>query len=170
MSIEDLYTVKDVQRVRELLLKQQDNLDACTLLDMPTKQACLDHMHDDEQLVRGVLHRQVNSYIGKLENNFVRMLAWWYNGDLPTFLEQAADYLRREPLPYRHPNFLKKLKTLFNSLNASQQNQVLDKLGSSQGSNPAKRKELFSKVILDKSKGFQYIRDVINKVKGKYEE
>ena len=165
MQVEDLYTVKDVQRVRELLLKQQDNLDACTLLEMPPKQACLDHLHDDEQLVRGVLHRQVNSYIGKLENNFVRMLAWWYPNDLPTFLEQAADYLRKEPLPYRHPNWQKKIRTLFNSCNASQQNQVLVKLGSTEGSNPAKRKELFSKVILDRTKGFVYIRDIINQTK-----
>lgn len=163
--IEDLYTTKDVQRVRELLLKQQDNLDACTLLEMPPRQACLDHLHDDEQLVRGVLHRQVNSYIGKLENNFVRMLGWWYPNDLPTFLEQAADYLRKEPLPYRHPNFLKKLKTLFNALNASQQNQVLDKLGSSQGTNPAKRKELFSTVILLRTLNFDIIRNVINETK-----
>lgn len=163
--IEDLYTVKDVARVRELLLKQQNNLDACTLLEMPIKQACLDHMHDDEQLVRGVLHRQVNSYIGKLENNFVRMLGWWYPNDLPTFLEQAANYLRREPLPFRHPHWQKKVKTLFNSLSASQQNEVLSQLESPQGSNPAKRKELFSKIILTRTLGYETIRDVINQVK-----
>jgi hypothetical protein len=33
------------------------------------------------------------------------------------------------------------------------------------GSNPAKRKELFSRIVLDRSKGFCYIVDVINQVK-----
>lgn len=163
--IEDLYTTKDVQRVREFLLKQQDNLDACTLLDMPHKQACCDHVHDDEQLVRGVLHRQVNSYIGKLENNYVRMLGWWYPNDLPTFLEQAADYLRRKPLPYRHPNWIAKIKTMFNSLNAKQQDQVLITLGSQVGKNSKERKELFAKVVLTRTLGYSIIKVVINQVK-----
>lgn len=162
MNIKDLYTVKDVQRVRELLLKQQDNLDACTLLEMPPKQACLDHIHDDEQLVRGVLHRQVNSYIGKLENNFVRMLRWWYPNDLPTFLEQAADYLRREPLPYRHPNWQKRLKALFNKLNSKQMKQVLESFGKTDGKNLAERKQKFSEIVLDRNNnGYDKIKAVI---------
>ena len=69
--IEDLYTVKDTKRIRELLLKNQRNKDSCTDLELLPKDSCLDHAHDSEQLVRGVLHRQVNSYIGKLENTII---------------------------------------------------------------------------------------------------
>lgn len=165
MQAEDLYTVKDVQRVRELLLKQQDNLDACTLLEMPPKQACLDHVHNDEQFVRGVLHRQINSYVGKLENNFVRMLAWWYPNDLPTFLEQAADYLRREPLPYRHPNWQKKIRTMFNKLNSKQMKLVLEHFGKSDGKNLTERKKIFAEIVLQRDLGYDTIRTVIDQTK-----
>lgn len=167
---EDLYTVKDVQRVRELLLKEQNGLDLITNLIIPQKSACLDHVHNDEQLVRGVLHRQSNAVLGKLEGVWTRYLSYWYPHDLPTFLRQAADYLenteRNPDKRYRHPNWIKKLKTMFNALNASQQNKVLEKLGVPQGSNPSKRKEIFAKVILDREKGFEYIRGVIDTVKG----
>jgi hypothetical protein len=164
MTITDLYTAKDVQVIRDEVLKNQRWKDACTFLDIPSKQACLDHSHDNTQLVRGVLHRQVNSYIGKLENNFTRMLGWWYPFDLPDFLEQAADYLRKEELEYRHPNWIKKVKTEFNKLSASQQNKVLELLGSSLGSNPKIRKELFAKVVLQRELGYDKILLTINRV------
>jgi len=167
--IEDLYTVKDVQRVRELLLKEQHNLDLITHLLIPPKQACLDHRHDSEQLVRGVLHRQSNAVLGKLEGVWTRYLSYWYPHDLPTFLRQSADYLedteRNPDKRYRHPNWIKKVKTFYNSLNAKQQNQVLAKLNSPEGSNPAKRKELFSKVILQRELGYDKIQSVIQQVK-----
>lgn len=165
-EIEDLYTAKDTARIREYLLKQQENLDACTLLEIPQKQACLDHLHDSEQLVRGVLHRQVNAYIGKLENNYIRMLAWWYPNDLPTFLEQAADYLRRKPLPYRHPNWIAKLKVEFNKLNSKQMKQVLEHFGYADGKNLKERKGVFTKIVLDRSTGFDTIKAVIEQAKG----
>jgi len=167
--IEDLYTVKDVQRVRELLLKEQHNLDLITHLLIPPKQACLDHRHDSEQLVRGVLHRQSNAVLGKLEGVWTRYLSYWYPHDLPTFLRQAADYLedteRNHDKRYRHPNWIKKVKTFYNALNAKQQNQVLVKLSSPEGSNPVKRKELFAKVILQRELGYDKIQSVIQQVK-----
>ena len=163
--IEDLYTVKDTKRVRESLLKNQNNKDACTNLELSPKDSCLDHVHDSEQLVRGVLHRQVNSYIGKLENNFTRMLSWWYPKTLPEFLEEAADYLRKNTLPYRHLNWMKKLKTEFNKLSASQQNEVLKTLGSITGSNPKTRKELFAKVVMDRSLGYDVILSTIKDIR-----
>lgn len=169
MTTEDLYTVKDVQRIRELLIKEQNGLDLLTGLPIPEKQAVTDHKHDDEQFVRGILHRQSNASLGKLEGIWTRYLSYWYPYDLATFLRQSADYIEKfdkEPdTRYRHPNWQKKLKTMFKALNASQQNEVLVKLGSSQGSNPAKRRELFSKIILNRSLNYDTIRSVINEVK-----
>lgn len=163
----DLYTTKDTTRIRELLLKEQEGNCACTGLEIPPKTACLDHVHNSECYVRGVLHRQVNSYIGKCENNYVRMIKWWYPGTLPDLLRQIADYLEdtENKSEYRHPSWIKSLKVSYNKLSASQQNKVLELLGSETGSNPKNRKELFSKIVLDRSKGFVYIRDVINNVK-----
>ena len=54
---------------------------------------------------------------------------------------------------------------MFNALSASQQNKVLATLGSTEGSNPAKRKELFAKLVLNRSLGYDTIRTVINQVK-----
>lgn len=163
----DLYNTKDTTRVRELLLKEQQGNCACTDLEIPPKTACLDHVHNSECFVRGVLHRQVNSYIGKCENNYVRMIKWWYPGKLPDLLRQVADYLEdtENKSEYRHPSWIKSLKVSYNKLSASQQNKVLELLGSETGSNPKTRKELFSKLVLTRSLGYEIISNVINTVK-----
>lgn len=165
MTTEDLYTIADVKRVRELLLKEQQGLDLLTKLEIPQGKAVMDHRHDDEQLVRGVLHRNVNSALGRFENSFLRDLSWWYPYSLPTFLRQAADYLELEDTRYRHNKWIDKVKTKFSALNAKQQDAVLESLGSPKGNNSKQRKELFNKAVLDRNLGFKYIADVINKVK-----
>jgi len=163
----DLYTVKDVQRIRELLFKEQNGLDLLTGLPIPENSRVLDHNHNDEQLVRGVLHRFCNTTLGKIEGLYSRYLSFWYKDDLQTFLRKTADYLDLEQdTRYRHPNFQKKLKVFFNKLNALQQNKVLVKLGGTEGSNPAKRKEIFGKLVLDRSLGYEVILSAINQVKG----
>lgn len=163
---QDLYSVKDVKTVREFLLKEQNGLDLLTGIQIPDKYAVLDHCHDDDQLIRGVLHRQCNAVLGKIENLWTRYLSYWYPYNLQTFLRQAADYLDREQdTRFRHPNFQKKLKIWFNKLTSKQQNEVLKLLGGYGGANSMQRKDIFSKLILDKKLTFVYIREVINKVK-----
>lgn len=165
---EDLYTTKDTTRIRELLLEEQQGLDLLTGLEIPKGKSVLDHQHFDELFVRGVLHRNCNSALGRIENTFTRDLSWWYPYSLSEFLRQAATYLEREPdTRYRHNSFQKKLKTMFNALSASHQNKVLELLGSETGSNPKTRKELFSKLVLTRSLGYEIISNVINQVKEK---
>ena len=162
----DLFTTKDTTRVRELLYDEQQGLDLLTGLPLDKSKWVLDHRHDDEQFVRGVIHRSINAALGRIENTWLRDLAWWYPEDLPTFLRKTALYLERPTdTRYRHPNFQKKLKVEFNKLSASQQNKVLELLGSETGSNPQKRKELFSKLVLTRSLGYEIISNVINTVK-----
>lgn len=158
----DLFTVSDVKKVREELTKRQDNLDAITGLEIPTKQHVLDHCHDDNQYVRAVLHRQSNAALGKIENLYVRYLRHWYPYDLPTFLRQCADYLD-QPVSneYRHPGWIKKICTLFNSLKESEKKQVLSNLGKDTGKNPAERKLLFKKAILTKDFTYDTLRFLI---------
>jgi hypothetical protein len=164
---EDLYTQADTKRVRELLHEEQQGLDLLTGLPLDKSKWTLDHRHDGEQFVRGVIHRSVNTALGRIENTFLRDLSWWYPGTLPTFLRKVSDYLERPvDTRYRHTDAIKKLKVFFNKLNSKQQDQVLIQLGSQAGKNIKERKELFSKTVLDRSKSFEYIRDVINKVKG----
>jgi hypothetical protein len=165
----DLYNTKDTTRIRELLLKEQEGLDLLTGLPIPEKQAVTDHKHDSEQFVRGVLHRQSNASLGKLEGIWTRYLSYWYPYDLPTFLRQAADYIEKfdkEPdTRYRHPNWQKRIRTDFNKLSTKQMKQVLETFGKPDGKNLVERKKMFASVILDKSLGYDKIRQVIDKVK-----
>lgn len=166
MTTENLYTPADIKRIRELLIKEQQGKDLLTGLELPAKGIALDHRHDSEMFVRGVLHRNTNSALGRIENIWTRELKWWYPLTLPDFLRQAADYLE---LPtdtrFRHNSFLKYLKVQFNKLTARQQDQVLVELGSVKGNNLKDRKEKFSKIVLDRNLGYCKIMEVINKVK-----
>lgn len=166
MTTEDLYTTKDTTRIRELLFIEQEGLDLLTGLPLDKSKWVLDHIHNDEQFVRGVIHRSVNAALGRIENTFIRDLSWWYPHSLPQFLRMVAIYLERKPdARYRHPNWMKRVKTDFNKLNSKQMKQVLETFGKSDGKNLAERKKIFSDIILDRSLGYEKIREVITKVK-----
>lgn len=160
-----LYTAAEIKAFKEQQIEKQNGIDPILGIPFPKGNICQDHDHFSQHC-RGALHFQSNTFEGKVFNAYTRCLGWLTDVPLPTILRNLADYLEVDYTdnPF-HNGFLKKLKTMFNALNASQQNQVLVKLGTTEGSNPAKRKELFSKIILDRSKGFVYIRDVINEVK-----
>ena len=159
----DLYTQADIKRIRQLLYEEQQGLCELTKLPVEFKDVHLDHAHDSEQLVRGVLHKAANMSLGKIENIATRYL-YWYPYTLPEFLRQVADYLEREQdTRFRHTNWMKLVKTRFNKLNAQQQNNVLIALGSTKGANPKLRKELFGKVVLDRNLGYNVIVETIEK-------
>lgn len=162
---EHLYTATDVKRVRDTLAKEQNNKDALTGLELPDKQKCLDHDHQS-QFVRGVLHRQVNAALGKLEGVHTRYLSYWYSGTLPDFLRQAADYLEKEQdARYVHPGWLKKAQTMFNTLSEGDKKAVLEALGKSQGGNSTERKNLFKKALNTKQFTFEQIKELIQERK-----
>lgn len=164
---EDLYTATDVKKIREKILDEQDG--KCAILGIqirPERTPVLDHQHDDEQFVRGVLEREVNAFLGTSENAYKRFLGYWCSVPLPDVLRACASYLERPSnTRYRHPDHLKKLKTKFNSLSAKQMKQVLETFGKSDGKNLVERKKIFSNIVLDRSLGYEKIREVIDKVK-----
>lgn len=165
MITSDLYTPTDIKKVRELLLAEQDGKDKLTGIPIPLKSQVLDHAHDEQQFVRGVLHRNCNSALGRIENLWTRELSWWYPGTLSQFLRQAADYLELEvDKRYRHSNWQKKIKTNFNKLSARQQNDVLAHFGSQLGSNPKQRKELFRSLVMQRELGYNKILSVIKDI------
>ena len=160
---EDLYTPNDKKRVREILTKEQNNLCAITGLPMEKGQQILEHAHDSDMFVRGVASRQANSALGVLERAWVRYLRWWYNGDLPTFLRQCADYLERKPdKRWRHDAWIKRLCTDFASLNEASKKSILGTLEQEQGGNSTQRKALFKKAVLSRKYTFDYLKDLIN--------
>ena len=162
-DVEHLYTTKDVQRIREQLLKEQGGRDLITGLVIPPKQSVLDHCHDS-QFVRAVLHRQTNAVLGKIENLEMRFLSWWFDGTLSDFLRGCADYLDKEhEQKYLHPAFIKKLQVQFNKLNEKQKQNVLLHFNEETGVNSTQRKLTFKKFILKRSHSMRDILQVIQK-------
>ena len=164
-GVEHLYTTKDVARVREKLYKEQGGIDLITGLEIPDKQAVLDHCHDS-QFVRAVLHRQTNAVLGKIENAYIRYIKWWYDGTLSDFLRGCADYLDKEhEQKYLHPAFIKKLQVQFNKLNEKQKQNVLSYFGEEKGCNASQRKLYFKKFVLKRTHSMNEILEVIQKEK-----
>lgn len=167
MTTEDLYTATDVKKIREKLLEEQDG--KCAVLNIqirPERTPVLDHQHDDEQFVRGVLEREVNAFLGTSENAYKRFLGYWCSIPLPDVLRACAAYLERpSDTRYRHPDHLKKLKTKFNSLSSKQMKQVLNHFGKPDGKNLIERKKIFAGIVLDRSLGYDKIKEILDKAK-----
>lgn len=164
---EQLYTTTDVKRVREQLLKEQKGIDPITGLEIPDKQAVLDHDHKT-QYVRAVLHRQTNAVLGKLENLWTRYLSWWYTGTLSQFLRGCADYIeKKQPEDYLHPAALKKAQSMFNGLPEGSKRSVLKSLGCPEGNNSTDRKKLFRSVLTSRQYSFVELKTMIESEKQK---
>lgn len=160
-----LYSPKDVAKVRELLYNEQGGKDALTGLPLDYKQSVTDHSHKT-QFVRGVLHRQCNAVLGKIENLWVRYLSYWFEGTLSEFLRKAADYIeRKDDERYIHPGWLRKSQTLFNSLPEGDKKAILEALEQNQGGNSTERKKLFKTALNTKQFTFEYIKNLINERK-----
>lgn len=156
----DLFTTTDISKVRTLLIKEQGNISA--LSGLPLEQPVLDHLHDIEQFVRGVINSKENVALGRIEGLYGRYIGYWYKGTYPEFLRQVANYIERGvDRRYRHNGWLSKVKTEFSKLKEGDKDKVLIKLGSKAGKNGLERKKLFSKVILNKELGYTLILSTI---------
>jgi hypothetical protein len=105
----------------------------CPILATKKDDWVLDHDHQTG-LVRGVISRQANSLLGKVENFYMRMC----KGDkehLPGVLDAMAAYLEQEQLDVLHPVGLTQLTKKFKGLTSEKQKATLVDLG-------AKRKQL----------------------------
>lgn len=161
-----LYTASDVKTVRELLLAEQNGLDALTGLPIEPGKAVLDHCHDS-QYVRAVLDRQVNAMEGRVRNAFNRYLVWSYPYSLSTFLRKMADYHEKEfSQQFVHPSWIKKIKTQFNKLKSAEKDEVLCRMDGVESKNDSERKKQFGKLILTKLYDYDTITIYINESKG----
>ena len=162
-----LYSTSDVKQVRREHLYKQNGCDAITGLIIPEGHDVLDHDHDSQK-VRGVLHRQSNVALGRIENMFKRDLKFWYPHSLSDFLIKAAKYLQKDSLDYFHPGWLKRVQTDFSYLNAKQKDKVLEALGGTSCVNDLKRKSKFKSILLTKEYDYPTIKALIQEAKEKY--
>lgn len=123
---------------------------SCPILDIKTDDWVLDHDHQNG-MVRGVISRQANSLLGKVENFYLKMCKG-EKEHLPNTLEAMAAYLEQETLDVLHPVGLTQLTRKFgNSNNAEAQVEILKDIGASTEEiaackNVKQRKELFRNI------------------------
>jgi hypothetical protein len=103
----------EIRSLKEKLLDEQGGV--CLISGMPIfgEIAVLDHKHklfkdqplgeDNAGFCRGVLHRSINSWEGKVFNAYRRLGLHKIDKTLPELLRSLADYLEREPTEYIHP-------------------------------------------------------------------
>lgn len=160
-----LFNPAEVKKVREKLYKEQGGKDRLTGLDLAFKDSVTDHNHST-QYVRGILHRQTNAVLGKIENLHTRYLGYWYPDTLSTFLRRAADYIDSEDDErYIHPGWIKRVNIEFNKLNEAGKKAVLGELKQPTGTNGAERKKLFQKAVLTRSYTYEYLLQLIERNK-----
>ena len=162
---QDLYTPNDIKKVREQLAKEQDYKDLITGTDLEGSRPVLDHAHDSDQYVRGVLLHTTNAFVGVVENAYKRHISWWLDDmTLAELLRNTAEYLERPPdKRFRHNGWIRVVQIAFNKASAKQQNAILEALGSKQGSNLAERRKLLKKAIMQREKGHEEIMKIIRK-------
>ena len=165
-STVELYNAKDKSEVRDKLLKEQGGKCALTGLPLDKSQSVLDHAHDNEMFVRGVISRQSNSLLGVIENGWKRYMQWWYNGTISDFLRQCAQYLEKKPdSRYRHDHWIRESQTLFNSLPEGDKKAVLEALGQHQGNNATERKKLFRRALMTRKFTYDQVKAMIEERK-----
>jgi hypothetical protein len=122
----------------------------CPILGIKTNDWVVDHDHQSG-MVRGVISRQGNSLIGKIENFYLGMCKG--NKELlPRTLRSIATYLESDVTQVLHYVGLNQLRNKFkNKLTSAQQYQTLVDMGAGQDeldqcSNQKHRAELFRKL------------------------
>jgi hypothetical protein len=161
----DLFTATDIQKTREVLLKEQKGL--CKITNEEVVKPCLDHAHDETQLVRGVLSHGINIFLGQIENAYKRRVSWWCKIPLPKLLRLIADYLDSTVSEnrYRHTHWIKKMQKEYNKLSEGQKRSVLASFDLPDGRNTAERKKLFYSVLKSKQYSFEQITKILKEIK-----
>ena len=108
--------------------RKENEPSKCPILNRETDDWVVDHDHSSGE-IRGVISRQANTLIGKVENIYTSMC----KGDpreLPDVLENIASYLRQPDSEILHPVGLKQLTSRFkNNLKKDDQVFLLTTLG-----------------------------------------
>lgn len=163
-----LFTAAEVKEVRDKMQDLQEGIDP--VLGEPFKERLtLDHCHTSQH-VRGVLGLNSNAFEGKINNAFTRCLSWLTDKPLHEILRNLANYLEQDfsANPY-HPKWRSKIQTEFNKLNASQMKAVLELHNLEDAKNAAGRKAKFKVLTLDRSLGYDALKESLLKVKENHE-
>lgn len=137
---------KDLKVKREELLKLQQGL--CKLTNLPSLNFVLDHDHKDGH-IRGVLDREVNQFLGKLESNYIRFIKWKFpNLSLQQLLYNIILYLNQDYSNNEyHPNYVNKMLRKFSNLKSELQKKVLEEVNVVPENSKVLRLKQYRKII-----------------------
>lgn len=134
--------------------REKNKPTCCPILSTKGDDWVVDHDHQTG-MVRGVISRQANSLLGKIENFYLGMC----KGDkelLPITLEAISGYLEQRESGILHYAGLNQLRNKFkNKLTSAEQTETLKNMNASQDeldgcSNQKQRAELFRKLTKEK--------------------
>jgi len=99
----------------------------CPILGKGFNFFCVDHDHRDG-MIRGVISREANTLIGKIENIYYTMCKG-NQEDIGAVMESIAKYLMHAKTDYLHPVGCKQLMSRFKRLKKGDQEFALHQLG-----------------------------------------
>ena len=135
--------------------REKHKPERCPILGGYTADWVLDHDHKTG-MVRGVISRSGNAFIGKIENFLYTRCRQQYK-NFPRILRAAADYLEKEQTDILHPVGLKQLVNRWaTSLTSDEQSDVLEDMGATEDElkyakrNAPRRKDLYRNLLKKK--------------------
>ena len=115
---------KELKKIRRVYHKKQKGICPILNLKVPLDDCVVDHSHstnannlrsNDAGLIRGIIHKQVNTFEGKVTNSFIRSGLHKMNVTLPEILRNLSYYIENPPLlkkQWVHPSEKQKPKNL----------------------------------------------------------
>lgn len=110
-------THKELKTLRKKIHTDQNSICPILKLEFSIDEMVIDHKHKKASeeigengagLIRGCIHRQVNSFEGKVTNAYKRYGLDKFGVSLPDLLRNLADYLEQYQTNYIHPTEIKK--------------------------------------------------------------
>jgi hypothetical protein len=103
--------------------RENNTPDKCPIFECSLEDPVLDHNHNTG-MVRGVLNRQSNSWLGKIENSWKRFGSC-STVNLNQALKNVCKYLDKGDLNYLHPRGAKQLMSRFSRYSKEKQIEML---------------------------------------------
>ncbi len=153
---------KEAQKLRNELLKKQDNIDPIAFINVTD--AVLDHQHYGPFKCRAVLQREVNSFEGKVYNAYRRYIKHLKsNLDLPGLLRSLASYLEQDysNMPVHYTGIIDEVR-VFKRINSEKQIKVLKELGIEPAQNAKKRIKQIRKALLENKITYEGLQRKVN--------
>ena len=132
--------------------RNANSTNKCPISFADMEDCVVDHSHSTGK-IRGVLHRQSNVLLGKIENAWKRYVQKSSAIELPQALRNMADYLEKEDLNLLHPYGATQLSKKFSVKKMQKQEKILLDLGFKKSDikdlNSKERTKLFRKKITE---------------------